>query len=603
MLLPCKALSGEQVSRPILPEHQAQATPAAAAAQAPTGSADEEKNGYHARQNHAATVPTGFSCPQHSQFPCPAQHSPDASAAALQPATDPQLSRRYVPDFSQCPSQWPASSSGVPRQAWAPGLPSTPAAVPSSPATPATSAATAAASSCCCQDGTAHRDDGTGPAEPAELPGQHEWLAHEPPAATAAHDRTNAATHADGARATGTTGLATWYGPRTVAWSCRANAGSSDSTTRPRPRPDLTAGHDDAASHDAPGAATSAGPEDADTTAAWCASTDTTETWCYSTQRPPGPSAYPQVSQLAPAAAASPQHPQIKPSANGCFYQTANGQVPCQPATTAAAGRSATATWYANNAGHGHARRGGAEAGDAPSTAPAASCSGHGRIRGSRAADERSTQPQPTDPGALPSAALKTTTAAATAAATTGSDASGPPRPVPCSGAGYSSFVLPAPHAATAAADSHAGTHGSDGPAWHGDGLNPELTSPTNATTATAATSPAAAAGRPQAANGLSCPAQPHEPPDPPAGRPAPGWSPPPWPACTSQHPQQPGPFPRTSSVPLSTLAAATADATFQSLTAGPEPATALAAAPTSTPLGFPPPLGDTRTERHAAAA
>lgn len=38
MLLPCKALSGEQVSCTILPKHQAQATSATASAQASAGS-------------------------------------------------------------------------------------------------------------------------------------------------------------------------------------------------------------------------------------------------------------------------------------------------------------------------------------------------------------------------------------------------------------------------------------------------------------------------------------------------------------------------------------------------------------------------------------
>ena len=72
MLLPCKALSGEQVSCPVLPEHQAQASPAAAAAQAPAGPADEEENGHHAGKNHAAAIPSGLSHPQYSNFPWPA---------------------------------------------------------------------------------------------------------------------------------------------------------------------------------------------------------------------------------------------------------------------------------------------------------------------------------------------------------------------------------------------------------------------------------------------------------------------------------------------------------------------------------------------------
>lgn len=183
---------------PILPKHQAQAAPAAAAAQVTASPADEETNGHHASQNYATAVPTGHSRPQYSHFSYATQHSADATAATFESAPDTKFSRSYVPFFYRCASKWPASSTSVAGQAGASGLSSTSTAVPSPPATPSLSAATAATTTPCCgKDGPSYRNDGAGP---AELPGKHKWPSDEPPTATAAHARPSATIHADGAR-------------------------------------------------------------------------------------------------------------------------------------------------------------------------------------------------------------------------------------------------------------------------------------------------------------------------------------------------------------------------------------------------------------------
>lgn len=289
---------------PILPQHQAQAASTAAAAQAPAGPADEETNGHHASQNYATAVPTSRGHPQHSHFSHTTQHSPDTSAATFEPAPDTKFSRGYVPFFFQYAPKWPGASPSVAGQAWASGISAPSTAVPSPPATPGPSAATATTTAPCCgQDGPSYRNDGAGS---AELPGKHERPPDDPSAAAAAaHARTSATIHADGARPKGGASNAAWHDPRTMARCCRADTGSSESTG-PCSWSNTTATHDHAASHDDPGATASAAHKDVNSAAAWCQAADSPKTWYYCTQCPAGPSPHPQVSQLTSAATASP---------------------------------------------------------------------------------------------------------------------------------------------------------------------------------------------------------------------------------------------------------------------------------------------------------
>lgn len=288
---------------PILPEHQAQAASAAAAAPAPASPADEETNGHHASQNYATAVPTSHSRPQHSHVPYTTQHSPDTPAAAFEPAPDTKFSRGYVPIFYQCAPKWPGSSTSVAGQAWASGISSASTAVPSPPATPSPSAATATTTTPCCgKDGPSYWNDGAGS---AELPSKHEWPSDEPSTATAAHARTSATIHADGARPKGGSSNAAWHDPRTMARCCRAYTGGSE-PTGPCSWSNTTTSYDHAASHDDPGATTSAARKDVNSAAAWCQATDSPKTWYYCTQCPAGPSPHPQISQLTSAATASP---------------------------------------------------------------------------------------------------------------------------------------------------------------------------------------------------------------------------------------------------------------------------------------------------------
>jgi len=68
MLLSCQALSGEQVSRSLLSQHQAQTSSAAVAAQATTGSDDAPQNGHHGWKRYAHAISPYLSCPRHPKF-------------------------------------------------------------------------------------------------------------------------------------------------------------------------------------------------------------------------------------------------------------------------------------------------------------------------------------------------------------------------------------------------------------------------------------------------------------------------------------------------------------------------------------------------------
>ena len=62
VLLPCQTLPGEQMSRPVLFEHQTKAPAAAAAAQAPAGPDVEKEDGQHAESGAASRRATRRTC-------------------------------------------------------------------------------------------------------------------------------------------------------------------------------------------------------------------------------------------------------------------------------------------------------------------------------------------------------------------------------------------------------------------------------------------------------------------------------------------------------------------------------------------------------------
>ena len=88
VLLPRPALPGEQVSRPLLPQHQAQAAAAAAAGAAAAGADDEEEDGRHAGPGHAE-LPTPSHCLTPLRRPSnrpPASPQTPSAAALVSPS-------------------------------------------------------------------------------------------------------------------------------------------------------------------------------------------------------------------------------------------------------------------------------------------------------------------------------------------------------------------------------------------------------------------------------------------------------------------------------------------------------------------------------------